>query len=244
MPAPARDDWSLSRPRAVVFDFGDTLLREGPTDFLAGAGAVLALAREPVRCTAAELATALAELMADLDPRRRSAQIEIPPAAVRRLVYEPLGITFDRSTDDLEWAFWSAATSWSPEPGVLGALAALEAAGIPCAVLSNSMFSAATVTRQLEACGITAPFRFVMTSSEFVVRKPHRRLFQLAAARLGEDPAGIWFVGDSIDYDVAGAAEAGLVPLWYAAQSPAASCDRAAGVIRHWSEFAALLAPS
>ena len=234
----------LSPPRAVIFDFGDTLLREGPTDFLAGAGAVLALARPPVRPGAAELAAALGDLMADLDPRRRSAQIEVPPAAVRCLVYEPLGLAFDCEPVELEWAFWSAATSWSPEPGVHEALAALVARGVPCAVLSNSMFSAVTVSRQLGASGVTAPFRFVMTSSEFVLRKPHRRLFQLAAARLGEDPAGIWFVGDSIDYDVAGAADAGLVPLWYAAQSPFGSCDRAAGVIRHWSEFAALLRQS
>jgi putative hydrolase of the HAD superfamily len=226
----------------VLFDFGDTLLREGPTDFDAGAAAVLALASGAVGCTAGDLAAALHDLMTDLDPRRQAAQIELPPETIRRLVYEPLGLRFRVPASDLEWAFWAAATSWSPEPGIVDVLADLSRRRIRLAILSNSMFRADTMARQLQVSGVAAAFEFVMTSTEFVLRKPHRRLFQIAAQRLNEEPAKIWFVGDSKVNDIMGAAEAGLVPIWYAPRPVAEPMAPAVRVVRSWSEFAKVLA--
>lgn len=204
----------LVRPRGVLFDFADTLLREGPTDFLAGAAAVLALARDTAGCTARVLADLMRDLMADLDPRRRAAQIELPPETVWRLIYEPLGLTFDHEPTAVEWAFWSAATSWTPEPGIEPVLKLLHAHRLRCAVLSNTMFRSHVLARQLAANGL-GPFEFVMASSEEVLRKPHARLFKRAVQRLGENARDVWFVGDSLEYDIKGAAQGGLVPIWY-----------------------------
>ena len=60
----------ITAPRGVLFDFGGTLLREGPVNLEAGAVAVLALARDRAACTPAELAAAMTEVMNDLEPRR------------------------------------------------------------------------------------------------------------------------------------------------------------------------------
>jgi len=46
------------------------------------------------------------------------------------------------------------------------------------------------------------------------VRKPNRLLFETAAARIGAEPDDIWFVGDSLDVDVAGARAAGMTTVW------------------------------
>ncbi len=174
----------LTRPRAILFDFGNTLLHEGPTDFLAGAGAVLALAREAPGCTADVLANAMSDLMADLDPRRFAAQIELPPETVWRLIYDPLGLAFDHEPATIEWAFWSAATSWTPEPGIEPVLRLLHAHHLKCAVL----------------------------------------------------------VGDSLEYDMKGAAESGLVPIWYRGQAVVRGVQYGARAVTTWDEFATLLA--
>jgi HAD superfamily hydrolase (TIGR01662 family) len=229
-------------PEGVILDFGDTILREGPVDFAAGVRAVLALAgRAGDEDLARDVGTALRDLIDDLNPRRQAAMIEPPPETVWRLVYEPRGLVFDADPADVEWAFWRAATTWHPEPGVEDALAALTARGVALAVLSNTMFRERTIVRQLRTSGITTDFRFVMTSADYVLRKPHARLFRMAAQRLGLHPSRIWFIGDSMENDIVGASAAGMVPIWYRREETAASHEPAAHVVASWASFASLL---
>jgi len=84
--------------------------------------------------------------VADLDTRRRASQLELSPDAFRRLVYDPLGIRFDQSLIEVEWAFWSAATSWTVEMGARQVLDFLQDRQVPCAVLSNTMVRSETVS--------------------------------------------------------------------------------------------------
>src|SRR5205809_1228092 len=174
----------LTAPRGVLFDFGDTLLREGPVNLEAGAAAVLALARDQAGCTPTQLAAAMTEVMNDLEPRRRTALLEPPPATIGRLVYGPLGIEFDVQPEDVEWAFWSAATAWELEPDINAALEALERANIPWAVLSNTMFSGQTIERQLALSGLRGSQRFVNASAEYILRKPDPCHLPIEAANL------------------------------------------------------------
>lgn len=53
-----------------------------------------------------------------------------------------------------------------------------------------------------------------MVSAEYAVRKPNALLFEAAAARLGLAPEDIWFVGDRLDTDIAGASAAHMKPVW------------------------------
>ena len=48
--------------------------------------------------------------------RRAKSMIEFPAQAIQRLIYEPLGITFRESPDEVERAFWRAANKMSPVP--------------------------------------------------------------------------------------------------------------------------------
>ena len=66
-------------------------------------------------------------------------------------------------------------------------------------------------------------FRFLITSADVAVRKPHPAIFHLAAARLGLAPADIWFVGDHLVYDIAGAKGAGMTALWYSSPTQPAT---------------------
>jgi putative hydrolase of the HAD superfamily len=233
----------LPKPRGVIFDFGDTLMREGPVDYRAGAAAVLQLASDANGCTAEQLANAHETLTADLNPRRRASQLELPPHTVWRLIYDPLGIRFSVDPSEVEWAFWHAATTWTMEPGVLQPLELLRQKGVPCGVLSNTMFRGITISRHLTANGFGDAFQWVMASTDFVLRKPHPRLFDLAAQRMGESPGDLWFIGDSFELDVIGATAAGMVPIWYCTSGNAGTTsDPAAYVLTNWSQLPELLA--
>jgi FMN phosphatase YigB (HAD superfamily) len=163
----------------------------------------------------------------------------------RRLIYEPRGIRFDKPDEDLEWLFWSAATAWAPQPGIEGVLDLLLDVGLPCGVVSNTAFRGATLARQLAIEGLDRPISWVIASADYVVRKPHRLLFELASRRLGTRPEETWFVGDSFECDVGGAAAAGMVPIWYhPAEASSDDCAPAAHAVASWSEFRELLEAS
>jgi len=68
---------------------------------------------------------------------------------------------------------------------------------------------------ELEKYGLAEHLAFVMVSAEYAVRKPNTLLFETAAARLGIKPENIWFIGDRLDTDVAGARAAGMTPIWF-----------------------------
>ena len=232
----------LSRPRAILCDFGNTVLREAQFDVRAGLEAVLALATDARGWTVEKLAEDLGELLADLEPRRHASQLEFPPHMTPRLLYEPRGIFFDEPPERLEWVFWSAATSWVSEPGVEQALDSLAAAGLPCGIVSNTAFRGETLSLQLAIHGLDGVFSWVISSAEHVVRKPHHLLFQLAARRLGIPPEDTWFIGDSFECDIEGAAGVGMVPVWYRPEGPdSVDVAPAACAVASWGEFQELL---
>jgi FMN phosphatase YigB (HAD superfamily) len=94
------------------------------------------------------------------------------------------------------------------EPVVLDGLAKLRAAGWRLAVVTNG-----TVVQQsakLQHTGIGAAVDYCCISAAVGVRKPQRRIFELAAAGAGATLEGGWMVGDHPAYDVAGGIAAGL----------------------------------
>ncbi|WP_433372952.1 HAD family hydrolase [Actinoplanes sp. CA-142083] len=103
----------------------------------------------------------------------------------------------------------------SPDPGIDAALIDAKAAGFVPFVVTNG-----TVAQQEAKLRRTGLDRLVAgwTISEGVgVRKPDRRIFEIAAAAAGRPlPAEGWMVGDNSEKDVGGGAAAGLRTAWVA----------------------------
>lgn len=120
-------------------------------------------------------------------------------------------------------ALHDIATSGTPwdvvAPGALDLVPALAAAGFHVAVLSNSD---GTVADQLVALGLCQAGRgplprvgAVVDSGVVGVRKPDPAIFAVALDALGTSAAATAHLGDTIAFDVLGAARAGLVPVHY-----------------------------
>lgn len=58
-------------------------------------------------------------------------------------------------------------------------------------------------------------FEFIITSSNYIFRKPNKRIFDLALEKVGLGPDEVWYIGDQYECDVKGALNAGLLPVWY-----------------------------
>jgi putative hydrolase of the HAD superfamily len=106
---------------------------------------------------------------------------------------------------------------WTPAAGAAEALVALEAAGVPLAVVSNA---GGTMEEQLlahEICSVDgethARVAVVIDSHVVGVEKPDPEIFTFALDILGMDPGRCIYVGDTVEFDVQGARAAGLWPI-------------------------------
>ena len=119
---------------------------------------------------------------------------------------------YGRDVDALEPAMARAATM-EPFPEAGAALAWLRSADLRAGVLTNSTTEAGE--RALTAAGLRDRFEVVIGSDEVQTFKPHPRLYEHAAQRLGAEPAEIVLVA-AHGWDVMGATRAGLRGAWVA----------------------------
>ena len=202
-------------PKGILLDYGGTLVEEVGFDARDGQEALLQRAAYcPPDVTierVAERARIVSEQVAE---RRDEFGIETPWQALTRLIYDFLGVRFEAAMPDLEMAFWKASITTEAMPGAREALNEFHRHGIPMAVVSNCAFGSEVLRYELGKHGLAERLEFVMVSAEYAVRKPNTLLFETAAARLAVPPEDIWFVGDRLDTDVAGARAARMKPIW------------------------------
>ena len=227
----------MRRPKGVLLDYGGTLLEEVGYDLRAGTAALLAHATHLAPGVTLDVVVDRAKRVSrELAARRDQFGIETPWPALTRLIHDYFGTRFGVSMDALELAFWDASVATRPMPGARAGLDALHAAGIRLAVLSNSTFGAPTIHHDIAKHGLADHLQFVMVTADYVVRKPSALLFETAAARLGVAPRDIWFVGDRLDTDVAGAQSAGMGAVWLRPPNVPES-DVPSLTVIDWGEF-------
>ena len=94
-------------------------------------------------------------------------------------------------------------------------LAELRTRGIRTGVISNLGWSGEALADRLHRLLPEHAFEFVISSSDYGVRKPNPLIYRAALAKAGLSPEEVWFCGDQIDADVFGAQSVGIFPVWY-----------------------------
>lgn len=107
---------------------------------------------------------------------------------------------------------WQAADGpallWDqPAPGAHACLVRLRDAGLRTGVVSNSDGRIAAALRR---AGLSDAVDCVVDSGVVGVEKPDPAIFAHALASLGLEAAQVWYLGDTVRYDAAGAEAAGL----------------------------------
>jgi FMN phosphatase YigB (HAD superfamily) len=96
---------------------------------------------------------------------------------------------------------WAWRSGWALRPGVEETLRAAAGAGLPMAVVSNTLCGAAH-RDFLARAGVGELFGAQIYSDEAGVRKPNPQMIWNATDQLGVPPGGCWFVGDSRQRDL------------------------------------------
>ena len=227
----------VRRPKAVLLDYGGTLVEEAGFDPRAGNAWLLEQASYMDPDVTLESVLERARRVArEIGDRRDRFGIEAPWASLTRLTHDYFGTRFERPYPELERGFWDASMTTRPIPGAHEALDGLASAGVPMAVLSNASFSSDVIRHDLARHGLADHLSFVMVTADYVVRKPNPLVLDVAATRLGVRPRDIWVVGDRLDTDIAGARAAGMCSVWL--QPPDAAPSTLPDItVRDWADF-------
>ena len=238
----------MQRPKMIIFDYGHTLLWEKDFDFRRGYRAIFEhISKNPNGVTSDEMQE-LAEGIFDDVQVCRANGFEIHEFPLLRCASEALGVGFDIPIEDVEDILWTNASSGDKMPHISDLLAYLKNEGIRTGVISNIGWSGGALKRRIERLLPDGDFEFIITSSEYAVRKPNPLIFKAALQKAGLKPDEVWFCGDNISSDIIGAHGAGIFPVYYdcpAEKDPFAKSDTAPDFdylhIHDWRELIDIL---
>jgi HAD superfamily hydrolase (TIGR01509 family) len=219
----------LRAPQAVLFDVGDTLLVEKRFDLEAGIASIAG--------THLKIPTLAQAFRAEVVESHLRYSEPLLAAWLRDRVP---GLSV-QSVESIEDTVWAAIVTLEPQPGALTVLRTLAGDGIVAGAVSNAAFSSRILQAELGRHGLAQYLQFVLTSADRRSRKPAAAIFDAAVARLGVAAADVWFVGDTLEEDIAGARAGGLQPIWLKPHAPEAS-PLDVPTVRDWREFMELYA--
>ena len=213
------------KPSMILFDYGLTLIQEPDFDPLRGDRALLPYITKNKNGISVEEISAFARrAFLEAEPAR-AAGFEVHEHMLLRLLNDSLGLEYSITIEEQERIFWENASTFVPMPNIEQLLDYLNIVGIRTAVVSNISFSGKALKRRIDAALPRNRFEFVIASSDYGVRKPSPRIFQVALQKAGVLPEDAWFCGDNFDADITGAAKAGIFPVWYRGGSESKSVD-------------------
>lgn len=206
----------MKYPKMIIFDYGQTLLCEPDWDSARGNAELLKYAtHNPYNRTLEDVKRGAKLIFGEFLENVRGVGCDVSAQAGNRLLYEYLGIKFSLTPLEMETVFWNGASIGAIMPCADKMLDFLNENGIRSAVISNLLWSGEALTERLNRLLPNNRFEFVMTSSDYVLRKPNRILFEIALRKSGLNADEVWFCGDSVGADIEGASSAGIFPVWY-----------------------------
>lgn len=210
----------MKKPKMIMFDYGQTLIAESEFDGEAGTRAILKYASQnPNQVSAKQVQDFAKTLNRDIgryDPDvRKALMIEVHNHLFQNYLYEYFDLQFSLTKEEIEQVFWNHASKGKATHHIEEFLDFLRSQGIRTAVISNISYSGKALEERLHALLPTHRFEFVLATSEYVFRKPHSRIFELALRKAKLNPGEVWYCGDNAYFDVEGSYKSGVFPIWY-----------------------------
>lgn len=203
-------------PEMILFDYGHTLIYEPKWSARRGMETLLQRAAYvPDDVTIDDAMRLYDEIFKKDAASIRKQGYDIHGADAMRTVCEALGIEMGMSELEIEETFWDGTAQATIMPGADKLLECINALGIRSGVISNLMWSGEALSRRINRLLPENRFEFVMSSREYVIRKPNKILFDIALRKAGISADRVWFCGDNPTFDILGAHKAGIFPVWY-----------------------------
>ncbi len=204
--------------KAVLFDLGDTLVNFGKVRttriFLEGARTSYAFLRENGQAVGS-FARYFLENLGHIRIRYLISNLtgkDFDALDLLRSIGRKKGTQLSQEQwEHLAWLWYEPLTKVGRvEHDLRETLTTLGRRGLKLGIVSNTFVNRTSLERHLRAVGILDFFSVRMYSYEFDCRKPDRKIFRIAAEKIGEAIGDILFVGDRIEKDIRPALDSGM----------------------------------
>ena len=166
--------------QAILFDLGGTVLSENSYNISSGYSAI-AHSLSPN--------ASLEKLMASTDELQNNTH----EFSLLNWIDEHLDKSNPSSTAaDIEMKLWDNTASLSPKPDIAVVLDYLNQQNIRVAAISNAIFSSVCMRTELDKYNLGKYFEFIISSADIGIRKPDRRIFDLALSKLNMKADDVW----------------------------------------------------
>lgn len=145
----------------------------------------------------------------------RGESIEIHEHTFLQYVLDYFHMDLSISIEEAEWIIWNGISRAVPTPGAVEMLKVLKDMGIRTGIISNLCWSEQALSRRLFQAFPDHHFDFIITSSEYIFRKPDIHIFDFAIQKSWRPKNDIWYCGNDIAVDIVGAHNAGIFPVFY-----------------------------
>ncbi len=211
----------MKKPEMIFFDYGRTLLYEPDFDSRRGNAELMKyITKNPNNCTIDDILAEVETVFGEIESIRRNQGYDISARVGHRLVFEHLGIEFSLTPLEHETVFWTAASFGAVMPYADKMLQFLKSEGIRSAVISNNGWSGEALKERIDRLLPDNNFEFIISSCDYMIRKPDKRIFEIALQKAKLSADKVWHCGDSYKMDVCGAKSVGIYPVLYKAHAP------------------------
>lgn len=234
-------------PKMILFDFGQTIMNAS-FDGIKGTAALMKYTvSNKFNLTPEQVQEKVVEINNEFgrfNPQNAHLfQVEVPNCMFQSYLYESLGIEIALSPEDKERIFWDNAAPSLPTEGIHEFLDFLWKKGIRTGVITNIPYDPIVVNKRLIKMVPDNHFEFVLCSSQYIFRKPNRRIFDLALLKADLNAEQVWYVGDNYECDIKGSMNVGITPIWYkgALRKSSDIVDDSVLCIENWKELENIL---
>lgn len=236
----------MIKPEMIIFDYGHTILYEPNHSAENGNKAIFKYVKDnPNGVTFDIFNNICLEMFAEIKANRGA--LEIHEHHFLKLLCDYLNITLSVSIAEAERIIWNGISEGAVMPYASEMLDYLNGNGIRTAVVSNLNFSGTALAERINRLLPNNKFEFVLASSEYVFKKPHPLMFEIALNKADLPADKVWLCGDSIYCDINGAHGVGMFPVLYegstAEENPSVRDNTDMEItfdylhIHHWSEL-------
>ena len=205
----------MKKPEMIIFDYGRTLICQPNYNTSNGNKAIYPyIDRNPRNISFEEYDRINLELFAKIKAER-GKYLEIHEHNFLRLFLDSMDISLSISLEEAEIIIMNGISQGAVMPYADIMLDYLNAKGIRTGVISNNCFSGAALKEQFDRLLPGNRFEFVLASSDYIFRKPHSIMYEIALQKSGLTADKVWYCGDSMEDDIYGANSVGMFPVLY-----------------------------
>jgi putative hydrolase of the HAD superfamily len=205
----------MNKPKAILFDLGDTIIQYSDFNPSRGNKEVLKYCKHTNIDIENDIDSLGLELSNYINSKREETNLEHSCQSFQRLLFSLINVEIDLTPLEMELIFNKHAFTRRIMPGFIDFLDFLREKDIRIAILSNSSFSGKALEVEIKELSIPANFEFIVSTSDYCLRKPDPRIFKVCLNKLNLDKDEVWYVGNKLEYDILGANNAGMKAVWF-----------------------------